>query len=45
MTHALQGYQGACKNIHGHFYELHVTIASPDHCDDFIPPPGILVDF
>ncbi len=27
MAHALYGYDGPCKNIHGHSYQLEVTIA------------------
>ena len=42
-AHAIFGYQGGCKNIHGHSYELHVTVASPH--DDFIPAPGFILDF
>lgn len=45
MAHALHGYQGACKNIHGHSYELHVTIGSPAAYGDYIPGTGILIDF
>ena len=26
MAHAIHGYAGACKHIHGHSYELHVTV-------------------
>ena len=26
MAHALHGYDGLCKNIHGHSYRLWVTI-------------------
>lgn len=25
-AHAISSYDGACKNIHGHSYELHVTV-------------------
>ena len=25
-AHALYGYDGKCKNIHGHSYQLYVTI-------------------
>ena len=45
MAHAIHGYQGVCKNIHGHSYELHVTIGSSAAYADYIPAPGILVDF
>ena len=27
MAHALHGYDGLCKNIHGHSYRLWVTIS------------------
>lgn len=27
MAHAIHGYAGACKNIHGHSYELEVTVS------------------
>ena len=26
-AHAISCYDGACKNIHGHSYQLHVTVA------------------
>lgn len=45
MAHALHGYQGACKNIHGHSYELHVTIEPANGRDEYIPGPGLLIDF
>jgi len=44
-AHAIYGYQGACKNIHGHSYELQVTIAADNSEDDFIDAPGFIVDF
>lgn len=28
-AHAITGYDGPCSNIHGHSYELHVTVSSP----------------
>ena len=45
MSHAIHGYAGACKNIHGHSYELHVTVAAVNDSIDFISAPGFLVDF
>ncbi len=45
MAHAIDGYDGVCKNIHGHSYELHVTVGSDDHGDEFIPAPGFILDF
>ena len=45
MAHAIHGYSGSCKNIHGHSYELHVTVSSATNEADFIPAPGFLIDF
>lgn len=45
MAHAIDGYSGACKNIHGHSYELHVTIALAKESDGYIPSPGFVLDF
>ncbi len=45
MAHALLGYDGLCKNIHGHSYTLVVTIkGSPIHDHDS-PKSGMLIDF
>ena len=45
MAHAIHGYPGACKNIHGHSYELHVTVSSATAYKDYIPAPGFVIDF
>lgn len=46
MAHAIYGYSGNCRNIHGHSYVLHVTIRSIHHVDDSnISAPGFIVDF
>ena len=45
MAHAIYGYNGRCKNIHGHSYELHVTVTGRDTADTYIPAPGFVVDF
>jgi len=45
MAHAINGYQGACKNIHGHSYELHVTVISANDQENYIPAPGFIIDF
>ncbi len=29
-AHAISDYDGACKNIHGHSYKLHVTVTSKE---------------
>lgn len=44
-AHALHGYAGACKNIHGHSYELHVTVSSVNDYQNYIPAPGFMIDF
>ena len=45
MAHAILGYQGVCKNIHGHSYELHVTVSSGDKEKEYLPAPGFVIDF
>jgi len=45
MAHAIHGYQGACKNIHGHSYELHVTLGTSTLQTEYIPSPGFIIDF
>jgi len=45
MAHAIHGYEGACRNIHGHSYELHVTVTTGKTDDEFLPSTGIMVDF
>lgn len=45
MAHALYGYDGACKNIHGHSYQLLVTIKGIPISDDTNPKNGMVLDF
>lgn len=45
MAHALWNYDGACSNIHGHSYELAVTIAGEPIQDSQNPKNGMVVDF
>ncbi len=45
-AHAIYGYEGPCKHIHGHSYVLHVTVASAAlGKEDYIKKPGFVVDF
>ncbi len=44
-AHAIYGYEGQCKNIHGHSYELHVTVSGETPTSEFLPAPGFLLDF
>ena len=45
MAHAIHGYPGGCKNIHGHSYELQVTVTAKGEYQHFIPSPGFILDF
>jgi len=45
MAHALYGYDGPCKNIHGHTYRLYVTVAGYPLADDHHPKNGMVIDF
>lgn len=45
MAHAIYGYEGPCKHIHGHSYELHVTVSSRKPDTGFLPDPGFDIDF
>jgi 6-pyruvoyltetrahydropterin/6-carboxytetrahydropterin synthase len=45
MAHAIHGYAGTCKNIHGHSYELHVSVSSDFTGTAYIPAPGFIIDF
>ena len=44
-AHAIYGYPGKCKNIHGHSYILHVTVATRKITNDYLPSPGFIIDF
>ena len=44
-AHALDGYDGLCREIHGHSYRLFVTvIGEPSRCEDS-PKLGMVMDF
>jgi 6-pyruvoyltetrahydropterin/6-carboxytetrahydropterin synthase len=45
MAHALYGYDGPCKNIHGHTYHLHVTILGVAISEANHPKNGMVIDF
>ena len=45
MAHALLGYDGPCKNIHGHSYQLSVTLKGKPINDSSNPKTGMVVDF
>jgi 6-pyruvoyltetrahydropterin/6-carboxytetrahydropterin synthase len=45
MAHALLGYDGLCRNIHGHSYTLVVTVIGKPLQDAASPKIGMLIDF
>lgn len=45
MAHALYGYDGPCKNIHGHTYVLSVTLIGKVIHQNDDPKNGMVIDF
>jgi 6-pyruvoyltetrahydropterin/6-carboxytetrahydropterin synthase len=45
MAHALKGYDGLCRNIHGHSYELLVTVTGSPVSDKASTKLGMVMDF
>lgn len=45
MAHALLGHNGLCKNIHGHSYQLVVTVKGKVKNGTDDPDEGMVVDF
>lgn len=45
MAHALFGYDGPCKNIHGHTYKLSVTLIGSPIQETTNPKEGMVIDF
>lgn len=43
--HALYGYDGKCKNLHGHSYQLHVTVIGQPIMDSTHIKNGMVIDF
>lgn len=44
-AHALWGYDGKCREIHGHSYRLFVTIKGEPISDEQNPKLGMVMDF
>lgn len=44
-AHALMGYDGKCKNIHGHSYRLFVTVKGRVLTSQESPKSGMVLDF
>jgi 6-pyruvoyltetrahydropterin/6-carboxytetrahydropterin synthase len=45
MAHSLPGHDGLCKNIHGHSYELLVTLIGEPITEPGSPKLGMVIDF
>lgn len=45
MAHILHGYDGLCRNIHGHSYVLEITISGEPLCNPGHPRDGMVMDF
>ena len=43
--HALYGYDGKCKNLHGHSYKLSATVIGTPIKDKTNPKFGMVIDF
>ena len=44
-AHALPGYDGKCRNIHGHSYLMYVTVKGENLNGTGSPKEGMVVDF
>lgn len=44
-AHSLEGYDGACREIHGHSYRLMVTVKGEPSVDPYDPKQGMVMDF
>ncbi|MTI30215.1 6-pyruvoyl trahydropterin synthase family protein [Xanthovirga aplysinae] len=45
MSHALPGYDGDCKNIHGHSFVLHITLRGKVFREKGHPKDGMVLDY
>jgi 6-pyruvoyltetrahydropterin/6-carboxytetrahydropterin synthase len=45
MAHVLSGYDGPCRNVHGHSYRLFVTLSGTPVSDKQNPKSGMIIDF
>lgn len=44
-AHALDGYNGKCKDIHGHSYHLKITVTGQPKTDTSASDCGMVIDF
>ena len=45
MAHVLKDYDGPCRNVHGHSYELFVTLIGEPLQDENSPKFGMVMDY
>lgn len=45
MSHVLHQYDGLCRNIHGHTYNMEVTLLGEPRNEPDHPRDGMVVDF
>ena len=45
MAHVLKDYDGPCRNVHGHSYELLVTLSGKPLQDKSSPKYGMVLDY
>lgn len=45
MAHALEGYDGLCKHIHGHTYHLSISLLGEVKNESGHPKNGFVMDF
>jgi 6-pyruvoyltetrahydropterin/6-carboxytetrahydropterin synthase len=45
MAHVLEGYDGPCRNVHGHSYKLEVTVIGAPIADKKNSKYGMVLDF
>lgn len=45
MAHVLEGYDGPCRNVHGHSYRLYVTVKGYPVADRHNSKYGMVMDF
>lgn len=45
MAHTLFEYDGLCRNIHGHSYNLEITVAGEPRNEPGHPKDGMVIDF
>ncbi|MBS1490860.1 MAG: 6-carboxytetrahydropterin synthase [Bacteroidetes bacterium] len=44
-AHAIYAYPGPCGHIHGHSYELHVTVSHRHYENKYLEGQGMIIDF